>query len=384
VTHTNLTFSRSARMGGIALVGALALAACGSDNNSGSAGSSTSTGAAGGSSSSAAVTGTINGEGSTAQKNALDEAIADFTGENSGAQVNYNATGSGAGITSFNGGQADWAGSDSALKTEPAEGASSSETAAAKKRCAGNDAWNLPLVAGPIAVGYNAPGVDKLVLTPQLVAQIFQGKITRWNDPAIAKVNAGVTLPNQKITVFYRSDESGTTENFEKYLAGAAPQDYTATPSKKWSGTTGQGAAKSAGVAQGIKSTAGGIGYVEWSNAKDNNLGVAQIDNGGGPVQLTAESAGKAVAAAKADGTGNDLRLKLDYATKTAGVYPIVLVTYEIVCSKGLDAAKLPVLKSFLTYLATADTQKKLADIGYATLPESVLTKVNTAINTIS
>jgi phosphate transport system substrate-binding protein len=103
-------------------------------------------------------------------------------------------------------------------------------------------------------------------------------------------------------------------------------------------------------VAQGIKSTPGGVGYVEWSNAKDNNLGVAQVDNGGGAVELTAESAGKAVEAAQPAGTGNDLRLKLDYATKTAGVYPIVLVTYEIVCSKGTDAAKLPLLKGFLSF----------------------------------
>jgi phosphate transport system substrate-binding protein len=378
-----MKLSRSARVGGLALVSALALGACGSDNNSSSS-SSTSTGGAGaGSSSSAAVSGTINGEGSTAQKNALDEAISDFTGQNAGAKVNYNATGSGAGIKSFNGGQADWAGSDSALKTDPADGATTSETADAKKRCGGNDAWNLPLVAGPIAVAYNAPGVSKLVLTPQLVAQIFQGKITQWNDPAIAKANAGATLPNQKITVFFRSDESGTTENFEKYLAGAAPQDFTVKPSKKWAGTTGQGAAKSAGVAQGIKSTVGGIGYVEWSNAKDNDLGVAQIDNGGGAVELSAESAGKAVEAAQPAGQGNDLRLKLDYATKAPGVYPIVLVTYEIVCSKGLDSSKVPVLKSFLEYLASADTQKKLADIGYATLPDPVLEKVNTAIDAI-
>jgi phosphate transport system substrate-binding protein len=374
---------RSARVGGIALVAALALAACGSDDNSGPSSASTSTGGAG-ASSSAALSGTIGGEGSTAQKNALDEAISDFTGQNPGAKVDYNATGSGAGITSFTSGQVDWAGSDSALKTDPAAGATTSETADAKKRCGGNDAWNIPMVAGPIAVAYNVPGVSTLVLTPQLVAQIFQGKITQWNDPAIAEANSGATLPNQKITVFFRSDESGTTENFEKYLAGAAPQDYSATPSKKWSGTTGQGAAKSAGVAQGIKSTVGGIGYVEWSNAKDSGLGVARIDNGAGPVELTAESAGKAVEAAQPAGQGNDLRLKLDYATKTPGVYPIVLVTYEIVCSKGLDGSKVPVLKSFLTYLASADTQKKLADIGYATLPDPVLTKVNTAIDAIS
>jgi phosphate transport system substrate-binding protein len=375
--------SRSARVGGLALVGALALSACGSDNNSGSS-ASTTTGGAGATTSAAAVSGTINGEGSTAQKNAIDEAISDFTGQNPNAKVNYNATGSGAGIKSFIGGQVDFAGSDSALKTDPAEGATTSETDDAKKRCSGNDAWNLPLVAGPIAVAYNAPGVDKLVLTPQLVAQIFQGKITQWNDPAIAKANSGASLPNQKITVFFRSDESGTTENFEKYLAGAAPQDFTTKPSKTWGAKVGQGAAKSAGVAQGIKSTVGGIGYVEWSNAKDNNLGIAQIDNGSGAVELTGESAGKAVAAAESAGEGNDLRLKLDYATKEPGVYPIVLVTYEIVCSKGLDSAKVPVLKSFLKYLATPDTQKKLADVGYATLPESVLTKVNTAIDAIS
>ncbi len=217
-----------------------------------------------------------------------------------------------------------------------------------------------------------------------MIAKIFQGKITTWNDPAIKALNRGATLPSTKISVFYRSDESGTTENFEKYLAGAAPSDFTAKPSKKWSGTVGQGAAKSAGVAQGIQSTPGGVGYIEWSNAKDSKLGVAQVDNGGGAVELTADSAGKAVEAAHVTGTGNDLRLKLDYATKTAGVYPIVLVTYEIVCSKGLAADKTALLKGFLTYIAQADTQKSLADVGYATLPDSVLSKVNTAINAIS
>ena len=93
-------------------------------------------------------------------------------------------------------------------------------------------------------------------------------------------------------------------------------------------------------MAEGVKSTHGGITYVEWSYAKDNDLGIAQVDNGGGAVELTGESVGKAVEAAKADGEGNDLRLKLDYATKEAGAYPILLVTYEIVCSKNKDAEK--------------------------------------------
>jgi phosphate transport system substrate-binding protein len=331
-----------------------------------------------------ALSGTLNGEGSTAQKNAIDEAIASFSQENANAKVSYNGTGSGAGIKSFNAAQVDWAGSDAALSQTPAAGSTTSETDAAKKRCGGNDAWNIPLVAGPISVAYNLRGVDKLVLTPSVIAKIFLGKITTWADPAIKQLNSGVNLPSQQISVFYRSDESGTTQNFEAYLAGAAPSDYTAKPSKTWSGTVGQGAAKSSGIAQGVKSTPGAIGYVEWSNAKDNNLGMAWVDNGGGPVQLTADSAGKAIEAAQPAGQGNDLRLKLDYAAKAAGVYPIVLVTYEIVCSKGLDSTKVPLLKAFLAFLAQPSTQQDLAGIGYATLPAPVLSKVNSSINAIS
>jgi len=111
---------------------------------------------------------------------------------------------------------------------------------------------------------------------------------------------------------------------------------------------------------------------------------VASIDNGGGAVELTGDSAGKAVAAAKADGTGNDLRLKLDYATKTPGVYPIVLVTYEIVCSKGLAADKTALLKSFLTFFADPAEQSKLTAAGYAPLPAEVQTKVAAAITAIA
>jgi len=111
---------------------------------------------------------------------------------------------------------------------------------------------------------------------------------------------------------------------------------------------------------------------------------VASIDNGAGAVELTGDSAGKAIAAAKPDGEGNDLRLKLDYATKTAGVYPIVLVTYEIVCSKGLPADKTALVKSFLSYFASPEVQGKLTDAGYAPLPADVQTKVTAAVAAIS
>ena len=367
---------RHAALTSVVIAGALALTACGSDDNS--TGDSSDTGAASGS----AVSGTLNGEGSSAQKNAIELASSSFGDDNPGATVNYNPTGSGAGIKQFNAKQVDWAGSDSALKTEAKDGVVEADDA--KARCGGNEAWNLPMVAGPISIAYNLPGVDKLILTPEVAAKVFLGEIKTWDDAAIKAINPGVTLPSTAISVFFRSDESGTTENLQKYLKGSAADAWKAEPSKVWPGKAGEGKSKSDGVSEGVKSTEGGVTYVEWSYARDNKLGVAQIDNGGGAVELTGESAGKAVAAAKADGTGNDLRLKLDYATKTPGTYPIVLITYEVVCSKGLDADKTKLLKAYLKHLADPATQKELEGIGYAPLPTEIQTKVAAAVEAIS
>jgi phosphate transport system substrate-binding protein len=373
---------RLAGVTGVALVGSLALSGCGSDNNasgtpSASAGAGATTGG-----NAACTSGTLSGEGSSAQKNAIDQAITDFQATCSGATINYNPTGSGAGIKQFNAGQVDFAGSDSALKDAAAAGSTSIEQADADKTC-GSPAWNLPMVTGPIAVAYNVKGVKKLILTPAVTAKIFNGVITKWNDPAIAAINPGVTLPSEAIKVFFRSDESGTTDNFTKYLHAAAAKDWPADSGKKWTGK-GEGKEKSAGVANAVKSTEGGITYPEWSYAKDNNLGIAQIDNGAGPVELTGDSVGKAVAAAKVSGDGNNLKLKLDYTTQVAGAYPILLVTYEIVCSKGKDPAKAKMVKAFLKSFAAVDEQTKLQAIGYAPLPAEVQAKVATAIDALS
>jgi len=374
---------RIASVTGVALVGTLALAGCGSDNNT-----TTSSGAGGAATNAAAgakvdcATGTLNGEGSSAQKNAIEQAITDFQNACNGATVNYNPTGSGAGIKQFIAGQVDFAGSDSALSDKPKAGSTSIEQADADKAC-GSPAWNLPMVTGPIAVAYNVKGVDKLILTPAVTAKIFNGLITAWNDPAIAAINKGVTLPATAIKVFFRSDESGTTDNFTKYLNAAAPTDWPAAPGKKWTGK-GEGKEKSAGVANAVKATDGGITYAEWSYAKDNKLGIAQIDNGAGPVELTGATVGKAVSAATQAGTGNNIKLKLDYATKEAGAYPILLVTYEIVCSKAKDPAKAKLISTFLKSFAAADMQTKLQDIGYAPLPTEVQTQVTTAIGALS
>ncbi|WP_020387731.1 phosphate ABC transporter substrate-binding protein PstS [Kribbella catacumbae] len=374
-----MSVNRLLRVGTVAVasLGVLALSACGSDPESSANPGSTSSSSGGD-----CPKGTLNAEGSSAQKNAIEEVISKYNEKCTDVTVNYNPTGSGAGIKQFNASQVDFAGSDSALKTESKDGGEA-EAAAAAKRCQGSPALNLPMVIGPVAIAYNVDGLDKLVVDGATAAKIFQGTIKTWNDPAIVKLNPGAKLPTAPIAVFFRSDESGTTENFTKYLEAAGGGAWTGKPAKKWTGT-GAGKEKSAGVAEGVKSTKNSITYVEWSYAVDNKLGVAQVDTGAGPVELSAESAGKALAAAKPAGTGSDLALKLDYATKAPGAYPIILVTYEIACSKGLPAEKTALVKSFLTYFASADGQSSLADLKYAPLPEETRTKVDAAIQAIS
>jgi phosphate transport system substrate-binding protein len=370
-----VSVNRLLRVGTVAVasLGVLALSACGSDPEP--SGSSSPGGTTSSSSGGDCPKGTLNAEGSSAQKNAIEEVIAKYNEKCTDVKVNYNPTGSGAGIKQFNANQVDFAGSDSALKPE--------EATAAATRCASNAAVNLPMVIGPVAIAYNVDGLDKLILDGPTAAKVFQGTIKTWNDPAIAKLNPGTTLPSAAIAVFFRSDESGTTENFAKYLEAAGGGAWTGKPAKKWTGT-GAGKEKSAGVAEGVKSTKNSITYVEWSYAVDNKLGVAQIETGAGPVELSAESAGKALAAAKPAGTGSDLALKLDYATKAPGAYPIILVTYEIACTKGLPAEKTALVKSFLTYFASADGQSSLTELKYAPLPEETRTKVDAAIQAIS
>ncbi|HRB99060.1 MAG TPA: phosphate ABC transporter substrate-binding protein PstS [Dermatophilaceae bacterium] len=363
------------------LVLAASLTACGSDANSPASSGAKATGSTTTNGSSTdCPTGTINGEGSSAQKNAIELAITAYQDTCSGATVNYNPTGSGAGIKQFIAKQVDFAGSDSALKTVAVDGVVEADAAA--KTC-GSPAWDIPMVAGPIAIAYNLPGVTTLTLNAEVAAKIFNGTITTWNDPAIAALNAGASLPATAIKVFFRSDESGTTENFTKYLHAAAPAVWTADPAKKWTGK-GEGKEKSAGVASAAAATPGGVTYAEWSYATQNKLGVAQIDSGAGAVALTGESAGKAVAAASQKGQGNDLALSLKYDTKEAGVYPIILVTYEIVCSTYADKAKANGVKSFLKFFASPEVQSKLESAGYAPLPAAVQAKVAAAIAAIS
>ncbi len=186
---------------------------------------------------------------------------------------------------------------------------------------------------------------------------------------------------------FYRSDSSGTTKNFEKYLAANAPTVFTSEPDKDSSkaGFAGQGSNGSQGVTQSVSSTDNSITYVEYSYAVNASLPTAELDNGGGPVALSIASASKAAGTAKVVGKGMDLSLSIDYAQKTAGAYPLILVTYEIVCSKysGSDAGKVGLIKSFLQY-TSGDGQALLPQKGYAPLPSALLAKVKASVDSIS
>ncbi len=376
-----LLTSRAKLAVAVAALATLSLAACGSDPPTSATGSSSESGSAN-ASGLACPSGKLSAEGSSAQNDAITETIASYGAEcGDKATIEYNPTGSGAGIKSFYNGLVDFAGSDSALKSEEVDGVV--ETEKAKERCQGNPAWNLPMVVGPIAYAYNVDGLDKLVLNAEVLSEIFNGTITTWNDDKIAKLNSGASLPADKITVFFRSDESGTTENATKFLAAAGNGAWKDEPGKAWTGT-GEGKNKSSGVAEGVTTTKNSISYMEWSYAKTNNLKMAQLDNGNGAVELTAESVGKAVDEAEVKGSGNDLSLSIKYTDTAAGAYPALLVTYEIVCSKGLDAEKTALVKDFLTYFSSDAAQTALEERGYAPLPSALLTKVQGAVKAIA
>ncbi|MGW2651298.1 phosphate ABC transporter substrate-binding protein PstS [Streptomyces puniciscabiei] len=367
---------RALSLGAIAVTGALALTACGSDDTgNGGKSSGNPSGATNASSIKCDnAKGQLLADGSSAQKNAIDAWVKEFS-QACGVQINYKGGGSGAGVTSFNQGQLAFAGSDSALK--PAE------VAASKQVCSGGQGIDLPMVGGPIALGYNVPGVDNLVLDAPTIAQIFDSKITNWNDPAIKKLNPSAKLPDLKIQAFHRSEDSGTTDNFTKYLKATTPDNWKYSGGKAWQAKGGQAASGSAGVAQGVKQNTGAIGYFELSYAKD--MTTVAINTGAkAPVKPSTDSATADIAAAKVVGTGKDLSLKLDYATKAEGAYPITLVTYEIVCDKGNKADTLPATKAFLRYIASEDGQKLLTSNNYAPIPAEINSKVRTTIEGLS
>lgn len=362
----------------VAAIAALTLVGCGTDDNTGGS-PATSKGSAqavdcGGDKA-------LKASGSSAQANAMTRFVTAYESACPGRTLDYTSSGSGAGVSEFIGGITDFGGSDSPLNDEKGE------VEKAAQRCGGSPAWSLPTVFGPIAVTYNLAGIDGLALDGPVLAKIFDGTITHWDAPEIAALNPGVTLPGDKINVLFRSDESGTTDNFQKYLAAASNGAWGKGVGKTFAGGVGEGAKGNEGTSAAIKSTSGSITYNEWSYAKSQGLSVARIITSAGPdpVVLSVDTVGKSIDAVKVKGEGNDLVLDTNsfYLPTERGAYPIVLATYEIVCSKYPDSEVPQALRAFLT-VATSEGQKGLEDNGYIPIPARFKERLVTAIDAIS
>jgi phosphate transport system substrate-binding protein len=371
----------------------LAAAACGTNKNStasptsstpSASAASTSASTPAGASSPAApagsapacAKGSLAAQGSTFQANMETQWSKDFGALCSGAQINYQGTGSGAGITAIGNGTADFAGSDVTM--------AAADQTKANAAC-GSTAITVPITVGGVAMVYNLKGITNLNLSTPTIAGIFDGKITKWNDPAIAADNSGTNLPSTPISVFYRNDSSGTTSVFTSFLQQVAGSAWTLGSSKTITFfTAAQGAKGSAGVAAGVTQTDGGITYDEESYAKAQNLPTAMVKGAGSSFTLpTTDNVSKATDEGfTIVGTGNDLAGKMDYTKMTDG-YPISTVSYAILCSKYKDAAKGSLVKAYLYYVVSKG-QAAADGLGYAPLPTDLVAKDEASISAIS
>jgi phosphate transport system substrate-binding protein len=338
--------------------GVLLLSGCGADENAAGQNSTPVTVNCGGKPK-------LKASGSTAQTNAMTRFVKAYEQACSGQTLDYTPNGSGAGISEFIGNQTDFGGSDSPL--------AGGEYAAAQQRC-GSPAWDLPVVFGPIAITYNVKGLSSLTLDAQTAAKIFKGAIANWNDPAIQALNKGVSLPAEPIRVVFRSDMSGTTDNFQKYLDAASKGEWGKGAGKAFNGGVGEGSKGNDGTSSAVKATEGAVTYNEWSFAEAKNLNMARIVTPAGPdpVAISTDSVGKTIAGAAVIGRDNDMVLDTVsfYNPTQAGAYPIVMATYEIVCSKYADPQVAKAVRAFLES-ALGEGQDGLADNGYIPIPSS-------------
>lgn len=368
-----MEFTRSGAALSLVAAAALALTGCGGNSNTSGSSAKPAPVDCGGKK-------VLKDAGSTAQENAMEQFVYAYVRACPGYTLDYNADGSGAGVTHFIDNETDLAGSDVAL--DPRNG----ETDRAAHRC-GSPAWDLPTVFGPIAVTYHISGVNNLKLDGPTTAKIFNGAITKWDDPAIKALNPGINPPSEPVMVVFRSDKSGTSDNFQKYLDGASDGAWGKGASETFNGGVGQGASGNNGTSALLQNTEGAITYNEWSFAVGKQLNMAGIITSAGPdpVTITVDSVGKTIASAKFKGQGNDLVLDTSsfYKPTQPGAYPIVLATYEIVCSKYPDAATSAAVKAFMQ-AAIGPGQDGLDQYGSIPLPSSFQAKLLTAVNAIT
>ena len=334
---------------------ALVLAACSS---------SSTTGGSGGSS----LSGTLNGSGSTFQLAFQQSAIQQFKSIQSGITVNYGGGGSGKGRTDLATGVVNFAGSDSPIPP--------TETANFK----GKTVLYFPVLLGPITMSYNLSGVSSLKLDAPTIANIFQGKIKTWNDPAIKALNPGTNLPSTPIALAVRSDSSGTTANFSLFLETAAPSVWKLGSSStiSWPSTAHAGNGNG-GVAQIVKSTPGSIGYVDYADAKAAGLTYASVKNKSGnyiaPSTTSASAAGTTVTLAP------DLTFHAVWSSNPQA-YPITYQSWDLVFEKQSSSNNAKMLKAYIGYLI-GDGQKLLDPLGYAPLPSNIDSKAKAQLDKI-
>ncbi len=338
---------------GIATTGALFLAGCGAANEAPAP--APAGGAGGAPASESQLEGSIAGAGASSQAAAMEAWVAGFNVANPGVTVNYDPVGSGGGREQFTSGATAFGGSDAYLDEE--------ELPLALERCGGN-VLELPAYISPIAIAFNLEGVDTVNLQPQTIAQIFTQQITNWNDPVIAADNAGTTLPDLPITVVHRSDESGTTENFQEYLAAVAPDVWTLEPDGNWPAEfQGEAAPQTAGVVQAIGAGNGTIGYADASQIGD--LGTVAVGVGGEFVEYSPEAAAEIVSASPQNDEGRpegSFAIDIDYANAPAGTYPVVLVSYELACGTYPEQETADLVKAFFSFIISEEGQQAAAE----------------------
>lgn len=349
----------------VAVMLSLGVAACGGDDKEENGASAT-----------AELRGTLAGAGASSQGAAMEAWIAGFAAQAPDVTVTYDPIGSGGGRKQFTSGGVQFAGSDAYLKPEEIE--------AARATCGPQGFIEFPGYISPIAVAYNLPGVEKLNLSPSVIARIFNNKITKWNDPAIVELNPGVQLPNLAITPVHRSDESGTTENFVDYLSKAAPEDWPYEVSGEWPTEGGEAAAQTQGVAAALRSGEGTIGYLDASQA--TGLGVAAIQVGDSFVGYSPEAAAVVDAAEKVTGRPQySYAIDLPRDTTESGVYPIVLVSYQLACVNYDNQQTVDLVKAFLSYVISEEGQKAAAEhAGSAPISAELRAQAQAAIDAIS
>jgi phosphate transport system substrate-binding protein len=357
---------KGATMAGATLaVVALSLAACSSSSSSSSAKSSSSPS----SGSTAKLSGTLNGSGSTFQLTFQQTAIQSFKSIQSGLTVNYSGVGSGTGRSNLAAGTVNYAGSDSTI---PASELSTFN---------GKTVLYFPVVIGPITVSYNLSGLSKpLNLSAPVIADIFEAKVTTWNNSAIAADNPGVTLPSTAISICRRSDSSGTTQNFSEFLVKGAPSVWTLGSSStiNWPAAS-RGGNGNGGVASCIKSTAGAVGYVDYADAKASALTFASVKNSAG--DYVAPSVSSATTAADNATIAPNLTFSAIWASG-AGSYPITYQSWDLVYEAQSSSTTAANLKGWLGYLL-GDGQKLLPELNYAPLPASLDQKATAQLSKI-